>query len=160
MLLNRTTESALARRCKQVSGLNSLVAKFISFAAAQSTAGQRYIPPNVAGSSRNAVQGPQGTGVGPSLNNPASPTQANQVVGSGAYTNTRQQATSNNLRILFGVKGPNPALKLEQIEINDTTDDSKFYDELRKHYRLNRGKIRYWFSFWRLGSCEVVKARH
>lgn len=70
-----------------------------------------------------------------------------------------QQATSSDLRILFGVKGPDPALKLEQIEITDTMNDSNFYDELQKHYRLNRGKFRYWFSFWRLGYCEVVKVR-
>jgi hypothetical protein len=159
MLPNRTTESALARRCKQTNGHDSLVAKVMSFAVTQSTAGQRYIPPDIAESSRNTVHSSQGPGVGPSSNNPPNPAQANQVVGSGAYTNTGQHATSNNLRILFGVKGPNPALKLEQIEINDTTNDSKFYDELRKHYRLNRGRIRYWFSFWRLGCCEVVKAR-
>jgi hypothetical protein len=161
MLLNQTTESALLRICKQTSGLKSLVAKFMSFAAPQSTAGGRYIPPNIAESSRHTVQGSQGNGVGPSSNNMPNPAQAtNQVAGPGAHTNIRQQATSSNLRILFGVKGPNPALKLAQIEINDTTNDSKFYDQLRKHYRLNRGKFRYWFSFWRLGNCEVVKARH
>lgn len=70
-----------------------------------------------------------------------------------------QQANPNDLRILFGVKGPSPALKLEQIEIKEVTTDSNFYEELRKRYRLNRGRFRYWFSFWRLGYCEVVKVK-
>jgi hypothetical protein len=82
------------------------------------------------------------------------------MAGSMTNTNMGQRAISSDPRILFGVKGPNPAFKLEQIEIKNTTNDSNFYDELRKHYRLNRGKFRYWFSFWRLGYCEVVKVRN
>ena len=57
-----------------------------------------------------------------------------------------QGPTSNDSWILFGMKGPNLALKLEQIEIKITTDDDIFYGELRKYYRLSQGRFRYWFS--------------
>jgi hypothetical protein len=160
MLLNRTTEASLSR-CKPNRNLGSMITEFMTFAAPQSAAGQRYTPPNTTGSSTSATQGSQGTGTGLSLNNLPNSVQATaQVAGHGIYTSMGQQASPSDPRILFGVKGPNPALKLEQIEIRDTTNDSNFYDELKKHYRLNRGRFRYWFSFWRLGYCEVVKASH
>jgi hypothetical protein len=80
-------------------------------------------------------------------------------VGTGPCTGIGQHTNFRDLRILFGVKGPSLALKLEQIEILDTMTDSDFYKELRKRYMLSRGRLRYWFSFWRLAYCEVVKAR-
>jgi hypothetical protein len=161
MLLNRTTESASLRRCKQTKGLTSLVKGFMASTEPQSAAGQRYTPPSISGTSTNATQGSQGTSTGLNLNNLSNPVQAiNQVAGPGIHISMEQQANPSDPRILFGVKGPYPALKLEQIEIRDTTMDSNFYNELKKHYGLNRGRFRYWFSFWRLGYCEVVKASH
>jgi hypothetical protein len=158
MLLNPTTESGSLRRCKQNKGLTSLVKEFMAFTVPQSAAGQRYTPTSI-GISTNVTQGSPGTGTGLSINTLSNPVQVtNQVAGPGIYTNMGQQASPSDPRILFGVKGSNPALKLEQIEIRDTTMDSNFYDELKKHYRLNRGRFRYWFSFRRLGYCEVVKA--
>jgi hypothetical protein len=161
MVLNGTTKSASLRRCKRNRSLSSIITELMTFAAPHSAAGQRYTPPNTTGTSTSATQGSQGIGTGQSLNNLSNPVQTTaQVTGHGIYTNMGQQASPSGPRILFGVKGPNPALKLAQIEIRDTTNDSNFYDELKKHYRLNRGRFRYWFSFWRLGYCEVVKASH
>jgi hypothetical protein len=138
-----------------------LVIAFMTVAIFLSAASQRYTPPNISAPSTNAMQGSQSTGAGLNRNNLPTPVQATDlVVGPGIYTNTGQQAAPSYSRILFGVKGPNPALKLEQIEIRDTTSDSNFYDELKNCYKLNRGRFRYWFSFWRLGYCEVVKASH
>ncbi|CAN9479230.1 unnamed protein product [Alternaria alternata] len=102
--------------------------------------------------------GLQSAGVAVSLNNSPKPAQTtNQLASSGAQAAGVQQAVLDDPRILFGVRGPHPALKLEQISVDNTMNDSNFYDELKKYYRLNRGRLRYWFSFWRLGYCEVVK---
>jgi hypothetical protein len=162
MLSKRSTKSAMLQRCKWNESLTFLVAKWMDFMAPQSTAGQKYTPPEVAGSSSSCpTQDSQGTGARPTLNSQQNPAQAtNQVTGPGISTNKGQEALPSDLRILFGVKGSHAALKLEQIKIRDTTNDIDFYDQLKKHYRLNRGRLRYWLSIWRLGYCEVVKARH
>jgi hypothetical protein len=158
MLLNRTTESGLLQRCKRKRDSNSLFAKFMTFVAPQSATGRRYTPPNIADSSRITTQYQQGTSPRPVSDNvPSSVQTTNPGACSGIYTIMGQPANSGDPRILFGVKGPNPALKLEQIPIKEMTTDSNFYEELQKRYRLNRGRFRYWFSFWRLGFCEVVK---
>jgi hypothetical protein len=152
----------MLQRCKRNSSLTSLVARLMASMAPQSAAGRRYTPPNITrSSSSSATPNSQGTDAGPSRINPPNHAQAtDQVASPGICTKMRQQTNPNGLRILFGVKGPSPALRLEQIEIEDATKDSDLYDQLRKHYKLNRGRFRYWLSFWRLGYCEVVKARH
>jgi hypothetical protein len=119
----------------------------------------KYTPHNTAAASSSGVTGSQDTGAAPSPKIPRRPTvTTNQLAVSGTNTIMGQKPTLSDPRILFGVKGPNPALKLEQISINSIKNDSSFYDELKKYYRLNRGRLRYWFSFWRLEYCEVVKA--
>lgn len=144
------------------SGLKTLFANFLACATGHSAAAGKYTPSNIAQSSCGATVGQQNASTGSGSNNLQNPDhKINQVTGSGAYTAATQQIVSTMTpRILFGVKGPDAALKLEQIEIKDNMNDSMFYKSLRTCYRLNRGRFRYWFSFWRLGNCEVVKARH
>jgi hypothetical protein len=158
MLPYGISESNLLHRCKQGGSFSSFIGKFTRSATLQSTAGVRYTPSNVAAAPSNVAQGLQSAGVAVSLNNSPKPAQTtNQLASSGAQAAGVQQAVLDDPRILFGVRGPHPALKLEQISVDNTMNDSNFYDELKKYYRLNRGRLRYWFSFWRLGYCEVVK---
>lgn len=162
ILWDGISESVWQRRCQRNRGFTYLFANIITNMAPQSAAGRRYTP-TIAGSSQSVMRASsQGTGAISSPNNqPTADQTANQVTHPGANTTSIVlPAPQDSSRILFGVKGPDPALKLEQIEIRDAMNDSNFYDELRKYYRLNRGRFRYWFSFWRLGYCEVVKARH
>jgi hypothetical protein len=152
----------MLQRCNRNSSLTSLVTRLMASTAPHSAAGRRYTPPNIArSSSSRATPNSKDTDAGPSrINRPNHAQATDQVASPGICTNMGQQANPDGLRILFGVKGPSPALRLEQIEIKDATKDSDFYDQLRKHYKLNRGRFRYWLSFWRLGYCEVVKVRH
>jgi hypothetical protein len=161
MLVDGISESNLLPTCKQSGGFNSMIAKFIGFVAPQSTAGMRYTPPITVAASSSGMQDVQSTGTVPNSNTPPKPSQPmNRLAGSGSHHKIGQQANQSDPRILFGVRGPYPALKLEQISIKNMTKDSDFYEELKRYYRLNRGRLRYWFSFWRLGYCEVVKASH
>ena len=162
MLAKQSTRLAIHQRCEWNKGFTFSVANLMAFMKPQSAAGQKYTPPNIAGSSISSpTRGSEATGAIPTLNGQHNAAQApKQVAGSRVHTSTGQSALSSDPRILFGVKGSDAAFKLEQIEIRNTTNDGDFYGQLRKHYRLNRGRFRYWFSFWRLGYCEVVKARH
>ncbi|PKY03849.1 hypothetical protein P168DRAFT_170710 [Aspergillus campestris IBT 28561] len=59
--------------------------------------------------------------------------------------------------ILFGVQGAGKFLKSAQVLVNDHSTDHSVFQDLRKCYRAKRGRIRLWFSIWRLEFCEVVK---
>ncbi|KAL2836694.1 hypothetical protein BJX68DRAFT_259827 [Aspergillus pseudodeflectus] len=59
--------------------------------------------------------------------------------------------------VLFGVQGARRTLAPAQILINGQSTDHSFFQELRKCYHTNRGRVRLWFSIWRLDFCEVVK---
>lgn len=59
--------------------------------------------------------------------------------------------------ILFGVQGARRTLNPTQVMINDQSTDYELFQGLKKFYRLHRGRLRLWFSIWRLENCEVVK---
>ncbi|KAB2098707.1 hypothetical protein AG0111_0g13061 [Alternaria gaisen] len=158
MLPHGISKSNMLRRCKRNRSFKAFLAKLITSAALQSAAGKKHIPLNITATSSSAVETLQDTGVGSSAKKSREFTQTKrQVASSGVQITMGQQAGLNNSQILFEVKGPHPALKLEQISTKNSKNDSNFYSELKKYYRLNRGRLRYWFSFWRLGYCEVVK---
>lgn len=59
--------------------------------------------------------------------------------------------------ILFGVKGASRTLTPTQISVNSQATDSSVFQEFKKCYQLRRGRLRLWFSIWRLEYCESVK---
>lgn len=87
-------------------------------------------------------------------NNPAGPTTTDQ---SGVQVSIGE--LSGGPYVLFGVKGPRRTLELEQIEVNEHSDDNTFFQSLMQAYRKHRGFWRYWFSIWQLSHCDFVKVR-
>lgn len=59
--------------------------------------------------------------------------------------------------ILVGIQGARRTLTPAQIPVSDQSTDHDVFQELSKCYRAYRGRLRLWFSIWRLGYCEVVK---
>lgn len=59
--------------------------------------------------------------------------------------------------ILFGVQGPWRTLVPSQIPVNSKATDYSIFQELKRCYQLHRGRLRLWFSVWRLECCEIVK---
>ena len=86
------------------------------------------------------------------LDNPAGPTT---TVQSGVQVSIGE--LSGGPYVLFGVKGPRRTLELEQIEVNENSDDKTFFQRLMQAYRKHRGFWRYWFSIWQLTHCDFVK---
>ena len=80
-----------------------------------------------------------------------------------AYTVSQtQRATQGASRpiqsyILFGVQGGKRALVPAQVRVYDRSTDASIFRELRQCYRAQRGRLRLWFSVWRLENCAVVK---
>lgn len=62
--------------------------------------------------------------------------------------------------ILFGVKGSRRTLTPTQVSINDQSTDYSVFQELKRCYQTRRGRLRLWFSIWRLENCEVVKVQY
>jgi hypothetical protein len=59
--------------------------------------------------------------------------------------------------ILFGVQGSRRTLNPGQIRTNNQSTDHSVFQDLKKYYQTHRGRLRIWFSIWRLENCEVVK---
>jgi hypothetical protein len=85
---------------------------------------------------------------------PSHSTSLGNQQGSQVIPNT---ATSNNLFILFGVKGPRRTPGFDQIDAQKYAEDEPFFHDLKKAYKTLRGFWRYWFSVWRLRYCDFVK---
>ena len=125
-----------------------------------SNASQRYTPPGSAIPSSTTGQGLQSISVSQSnMGNQGRFQQQRVVVASQRSTAALvHPATAIKLWVLFGVQGSRRTLEISHIPINDQSNDSSLYCSLRQHYRTNRGRLKLWFSFWRLDYCEVVKA--
>lgn len=124
-----------------------------------SSASQRYTPPGTAISSLTTGEGLQSTGVGQSNMGNQEQSQQGVVVASQQSTAVlAHSATAIQSWILFGVQGSRRTMEISHIPINNQSNDSSLYRSLRQHYRTNRGRLKLWFSFWRLDYCEVVKA--
>lgn len=61
--------------------------------------------------------------------------------------------------ILFGVKGSRRGLELTEVPINSQTTDYSAFQALKSCYQAHRGRLKLWFSIWRLDNCEVVKVQ-
>ena len=59
--------------------------------------------------------------------------------------------------ILLSVKGSRKTLTPAEIPVNSRTTDYTAFQELKTCYQKHRGRLRLWFSIWRLDNCEVVK---
>lgn len=66
---------------------------------------------------------------------------------------------TEQLVILFGVKGARLTLELAQINTLRYDQDHIFFHHLREQHKDLRGWLRHWFSFWRLSHCDYVKVR-
>lgn len=85
---------------------------------------------------------------------PISGAQAQQ-----ARTSAHNAPSRSQSYILFGVQGGRPTLAPAQIAIYDWTQDHHVFQALRQCYQAQRGRLRLWFSIWRLECCAIVKVR-
>ena len=117
-----------------------------------SSAGQKYTP------SGHVFQHP---GTSRSVLTPnAGPTQPTLVIPSVGQTLPQLiSQTSKQLWIFFGVQGPRITLEVDQIGGNDLQSDTLFLRQLRRRHFQLRGRLRSYFSFWRLSYWEFVKVR-
>ncbi|KAL6696124.1 hypothetical protein J3F84DRAFT_373091 [Trichoderma pleuroticola] len=83
--------------------------------------------------------------------------QQGSTIGQQAQAATPNSNNSLQWWILFGVRGARRTLVPAQIHVTSQTTDSYIFQELKRCYRIHRGKLRLWLSVWRLYSCEVVK---
>ncbi|KAK8087878.1 hypothetical protein PG997_002839 [Apiospora hydei] len=67
-----------------------------------------------------------------------------------------QQSTPTRNWVLLGVQGQRRTIDPAEILIDQWTTDHQFFKSLKASYRRYRGKLRLWFSIWRLHYCEVV----
>ena len=124
-----------------------------------SSASQRYTPPSSAISSPTTGQASQSATIGQSNADQDQSQHQRAVIASQQSTAALvHPATTIQSWVLFGVQGSRRTLEVNHIPVNNHSNDTSLYCSLRQHYRANRGRLRLWFSFWRLDYCEVVKA--
>ncbi len=130
--------------------------------ASTSSAAQKYTP-----TSPNAPSSGPGLGrsSGPS-SNAASQAQAQTQTGHQVSTATRQgQAATlgsppeKKQWILFGVRKAQRVMKPAEIPVTDRDTNYTVFQGLKNCYKTHRGRLRLWFSIWRLEYCEVSKVR-
>ena len=124
-------------------------------ATSTSSAAQRYTPP------RNAAPAPGSSSNGRGQSNLTASIQHHQqrsvITDQQGQTASPDPAGQTQFYILFGVQGSRRTLTPGQVPINDQSTDSSIFRDLKKCYQIYRGKLRLWFSIWRLEYCEVVK---
>ena len=127
-------------------------------ATSDSSAAQKYTP------SGNAAASPQTLGSSSNDRDQSSPTasiqpnqQRNLITNQRVQKATSDPASGVRSYILFGVQGSRRTLTPSQIPINNQSTDSAVFQDLKKCYQTYRGRLRLWFSIWRLEYCEVVK---
>ncbi|OAG20525.1 hypothetical protein CC77DRAFT_1020215 [Alternaria alternata] len=164
LLPSLETESPSMPQCTKLSANLPLwrrLADDIKYSFSTLTGGQQGTSPTPLGSTTTTTitTGVQATTTGQTTVNPQAPAQipqsspANQqltsVTGSGSRPSLRW--------IIFGTQPYNKTAELEHIEIDDFTNDSRFFRSLRDHYRKHRGLLSRWFSIWRIGACDGVR---
>lgn len=161
----RETDPIQPHRCWHRRGwrtwASDLGAYFRATASGTSAASHRYTPSNSTQSSSTtaSASSPGTTNTTQSSTTGQNNSQQGNLISSQLST-TVTPASANpasEMWVLFGVQGPRQPLTMEHIVIDAATNDDIFYRELRKNYRLHRGKLLFWFSFWRFQYCEVVK---
>ncbi|KAL7800382.1 hypothetical protein V8C43DRAFT_302439 [Trichoderma afarasin] len=83
--------------------------------------------------------------------------QQGSTIGQQAQVVTPGSTNNQQWWILLGIKGARRTLVPTQIHVTSQTTDSDIFQELKKSYKIHRGRLRLWFSVWRLDYCEVVK---
>ncbi|CAN9156510.1 unnamed protein product [Alternaria alternata] len=160
LLPSLETESLSMPQCTKISANLPLwrrLADDIKYSFSTLAGGHQETSPTALGSTTTTTTaGVQATTTGQTTVNPQTPAQipqsspANQqltsVSGSGSPPSLRW--------IIFGTQPYNKTAKLEHIEIDDFTNDSRFFRSLRDHYRKHRGLLSRWFSIWRIGACD------
>lgn len=125
-------------------------------ATSASSAAQKYTPAG------NAATSSQTPGFSPgSQSSPTASIQLNQersfITSQRAQKAAPDPVSETRSYILFGVQGSRRTLTPSQIPIINQSTDSTVFQDLKKCYQTYRGRLRLWFSIWRLEYCEVVK---
>ena len=119
-----------------------------------SSAGQKYTP---------SGHDPQHPGINASGSLPetnAGPAQSTPAISSISNALTQLASQLNKqLCVVFGVQGPRVTLEVDQIRDSDLQSDILFLRKLRRRHFQLRGRLRSYFSFWRLSYWEFVKVR-
>jgi hypothetical protein len=143
----------------QKSSILTRLVKNVAYTVSVMSRGQQKTSTNASGPAISAGTNVQPTGSGQLKNNPSHPPQHQGTSSAGQpHISASTSSTPSSKRwILFGVQGSRLSMELEHIEIDDYINDSRFYRTLREHYQKHRGKLKLWFSIWRLGFCDGVK---
>lgn len=59
--------------------------------------------------------------------------------------------------ILVGVRRARWIVALDEIHVHESSTDDQIFKNLRNCYTSQRGRLRLWFSIWRLGWFDAVK---
>jgi hypothetical protein len=123
--------------------------------------GQQGTSPTALSSTTTTTTGVQATTTGQTSVNPQTPAQVPQPLPANQQlTSVSGSGSPPSLRwIIFGTQPYNKTAELEHIEIDDFTNDSRFFRYLRDHYRKHRGLLSRWFSIWSIGACDGVRVR-
>ena len=150
----------MQHRCKVKSDMKSWIGRISEFIRTRpaSRASARYTPPSSGVSTSSSSQDIQNSGSDDSETQRQPQQQQFQIESGQLTTTVTNSAATERTWILFGVQGSRPTLEINHIPITSQSNDSSFYRSLRQCYRNNRGRLKLWFSFWRLDYCEVVKA--
>jgi hypothetical protein len=127
-------------------------------AASKSSASQRYTPPGNTSSTSssnhfhsNAVSKPNVSGVSQPSH------QQNLTDKQQTQSSAMNPALQDQSWILFAVQGASRILTPCEISVSSNTTDYSVFQELKRCYRMHRGRLRLWFSIWRLEYCQSVK---
>ena len=121
-----------------------------------SSAAQKYIPPGNAASLDSSGNHPSGHGQS-SVTGPTQPHQSSPSTGQRLRVSTMDPSKRTKSWILLGVQGARRTLTPAQISVKDQSTDCSVFQDLKECYRTQRGRLRLWFSIWRLEFCQVVK---
>lgn len=124
-----------------------------------SSTGQSYAPPTASQvtASVSSQASPAQTTLTHGLAQPNSPSPTNASQTPHPQAASVQQTASRRTWILLGIQGEKRTMEPAEIQVDEWTTDYHFFKALRLCYRRHRGKLRLWFSIWRLHYCEVVK---
>lgn len=117
--------------------------KIIPLATISSTSGNSNPPPQSI-QSTNTSQTSSGTSLAPTNNTSAL----------GSYQQKRP------LWFIFKIEGPRSRPVWAQFGDADLGSDRVFQKKLKQEHHRLRGRLRMWFSYWRLSYWEFVKASH
>lgn len=130
----------------------------VSCAATLSTAAERYTPTRnfTSASTPRHESRPRGDGQS-SATTPNQSHQGNPIAIRRAQIAALDPTSQTKSWILVGIQGARRTLIPAQISINNQSTDYSVFRDLNMCYRTHRGRLRLWFSIWRLEYCEVVK---